>query len=71
MVVRKDKRLVETGLAPSPLAHFTCASDGDAASRVSTLLFLQVVNFALQSGVAADQGRQVGDVDDPGGGVGG
>jgi hypothetical protein len=71
MVVRKDKRLVETVLAPSPLAPLTQASDGDAASRVSTLLFLQVVNFALQSGVAADQSRQVRDVDNPGGGVGG
>ena len=34
-------------------------------------LLFQFLNFALQSGVAADQSRQVRDVDNPGGGVGG
>src|SRR6266404_5882690 len=49
----------------------------DAAGRVSTDLFslqvllVQVFDLALQARVAADDRPQIGDVDDPCGGVGG
>src|SRR5882672_6629951 len=79
-LVRSDERengcqprnsFVETGLAPSPLAGIAPAANGAAESRVSTLLFLQVVDFPLQPRVPADQGGQIPNVNNPGGGVGG